>query len=46
MNNLNINKGFESMIPKPKPKPKEALFTNNISFKVFNKRFTLAIEVK
>ncbi len=46
MNNLNMNKGFEAMIPKPKPKQKEALFHNNISFKIFNKRFTLNIEVK
>ncbi len=46
MNDLNINKGFEAMIPKPKQKTKEALFKNNISFKIFNKRFTLNIEVK
>ena len=46
MNDLNINKGFEAMIPKAQPKKKEALFYNNISFKIFNKRFTLNIEVK
>ena len=46
MNDLNINKGFEAMIPRPKEKPKEALFQNNISFKIFNKRFTFQIEVK
>ena len=46
MNNLNINKGFEAMLPKPKPKIKEAFFQNNISFKIFNKRFTLNIEVR
>jgi len=45
MNNININKGFEAMIPKPKPKPKEALFKNNISFTIFNRRFILNIEV-
>ena len=46
MTNLNMNKGFEAMIPKPKPKPKEALFKNNITFKIFNRRFTLNIEVR
>ena len=46
MNNLNINKGFEAMIPKPKPTIKESLFKNNISFRIFNRRFSLLIEVK
>ncbi len=44
MTNLNINKGFECMIPK-KRKIKEALFRNSLSFKIFNKRITFSLEV-
>jgi len=46
MTNLNINKGFETMIPKAPPPKREALFSNNISFKLFNRRISFSIEVK
>ena len=46
MNDLNMNRGFEAMIPKEKPKPKEPLFKNNITFSLFKRRVTLLIEVK
>ena len=46
MNNLNINKGFEAMIPKPKTKTQEVLFQNKITFKIFNKRFSFQVEIK
>ena len=45
MTNLNINKGFESMIPKPKPK-KEVVFKNHIQFKIFKKTISFSLEVK
>ena len=42
---LNINKGFESMIPKPKTQEKPQL-KNFITFKIFSRRFTFSLEVK
>ena len=45
MTNLNINKGFESMIPKAKPK-EEVVFRNTIKFKIFKKTISLSLEVK
>ena len=43
---ININKGFEAMLPKPKRKlPKEDYFRNLISFKFLKKRFKLSVEV-
>jgi len=44
--NLNINKGFESMIPKEKPKEKKPVFSNQLSIKIFKRRLSLSIELK
>ena len=46
MNELNINKGFEAMIPKPKQKEKKPQLKNFITFKLFKRRFNISIEVK
>ena len=46
MNDLNINKGFECMIPKPKKKKEEAVFKNQIQFRIFKKTISFSIEVK
>ena len=46
MNEININKGFESMLPKRTQKEKEPSLKNFISFKIFKKRFTFSLEVK
>lgn len=46
MNELNINKGFEAMIPKPKQKEKEPQLKNFVTFKIFKRRFTISLEVK
>jgi len=48
MKDLNINKGFECMIPKEKTKKeeKEAVFKNQIQFKIFKKTISFSIEVK
>ena len=45
MMDLNINRGFESMIPKKKEE-KKPLFNHQISFKIFNKEFRFLLEVK
>jgi hypothetical protein len=44
---ININRGFESMLPNQKrPKEKEPQLKNFITFKIFKRRFTLTLEVK
>lgn len=43
---LNINKGFEAMLPKPKSKEKKPQLSNFVSFKIFSRRFTFSLEVK
>ena len=45
MTNLNINRGFEALIPKSKPK-EEIVFQNKIKFKIFKKTISFSIEVK
>ena len=43
--NLNINKGFENMIPKETIKKREVLFKNEIRFKIFKRRISFSIEI-
>ena len=43
---LNINRGFEAMLPKPKSKEKKPQLSNVVSFKIFSRRFTFSLEVK
>ena len=45
MTDLNINKGFESMLPKDKTKEKETIFKNQIKFKIFRKTISFSLEV-
>jgi len=45
MTNLNINKGFEAMIPKQKPK-EEVIFRNQIKFKIFKRTISFSLELK
>ena len=45
MNDLNINRGFEAMIPKAKPR-EEVVFQNKIKFKIFKKTISFSLEVK
>ena len=45
MTNLNINRGFESMIPK-KQKISEPLFKQEIKFRIFKKTISFLLEVK
>jgi len=42
---MNINRGFEIMIPKREEKP-TSQFKNQIRFKLFNKVFCFTLEVK
>ena len=46
MNEININRGFEAMLPKPKRKEKEPQLKHFITFTLFKKRFTFSLEVK
>ena len=48
MSEINMNRGFESMLPKKREttKEKEPELKNFISFKIFKKRFTFSLEVK
>lgn len=45
MSELNINKGFEAMIP-TKKKEQESIFKNQIQFKIFKKTISFSIELK
>ena len=45
MNSFSTNKGFEMMIPKHKPQEKED-FNYKVQFKLFNRTFSLSIQVK
>ena len=42
--NLNMNKGFETMIPKPKEN-KKSIFFNEIKFKFMRKEFLIKFQV-
>ena len=42
---MNVNRGFELMIPKEEVK-EESIFQNRIRFKLFNRVFSLTLEVK
>jgi hypothetical protein len=46
MNDLEINRGFEAMIPKKKQEKKPPLFRHNLIFKLFNKRIQFLLEIK
>ena len=43
---MNINRGFETMIPKEKEKQITPTFHNQIKFKLFNRVITFNLEVK
>jgi len=45
MKDLNINRGFETMLPKKKPK-EEGVFRNQIQFRLFKKTISFSLEVK
>lgn len=45
MMNLNINRGFETMIPK-KPKTISPVFSNSIRFRFLNKEYSIQFLVK
>ena len=47
MNDLNINKGFEAMIPKPKePLTQEKkLFLHHLRFSIFGREYSIMLEV-
>lgn len=42
---MNINRGFEIMIPKREEKP-TSQYKNQIRFKLFNRVFSFTLEVK
>lgn len=42
---LNINRGFESMIPKKKKEEVKSLFNHRIEFKLFKRKFSFKINV-
>ena len=43
---MNINRGFESMIPKEKEKEPTPTFYNQIKFKLFGRVITFNLEMK
>ena len=43
---MNINRGFETMIPKEKEKQINPTFQNQIKFKLFGRVITFNLEVK
>ena len=45
MINLNINKGFEAMLPKPKQKKEEALHNHVLKFRMFKREFEFSFKV-
>jgi len=46
MNGPQINRGFESMIPKKKPELEEKnYFNHHLRFKLFSKEFSITIKV-
>ncbi len=43
---MNINRGFETMIPKEKAKEPTPTFDNQIKFKLFGRVITFNLQVK
>jgi len=44
--NLKMNRGFELMIPKKRKEEKEDYFNHQIKFTLFNKEFSISVQVK
>ena len=45
MNDLDINRGFEAMIPRKKEDKKHPLFSHSLRFNIFNKRIHFLLEI-
>ena len=46
MTELNMNRGFEAMIPKQKTNPQEKkLFLHHLKFSIFGREYTIMLEV-
>ena len=45
MTELNINRGFEAMIPKPKKKKEKKLFLHHLQFSLFGREYKIMLEV-
>ena len=42
---LNINKGFEAMMPKPPPEEEEELHKHELKFKFFKREFVFRFQI-
>ena len=45
MTDLNINRGFEAMIPKPKKTKEKKLFLHHLQFSLFGREYKIMLEV-
>lgn len=45
MSGLNINKGFEAMIPRPKQTKEKKLFLHHLKFSLFGREYKIMLEV-
>lgn len=45
MSPLNINKGFEAMIPKSKKPKEKKLFLHHLKFSMFGREYKIMLEV-
>jgi len=45
MDELDINRGFEAMIPRKKQEKTPSLFSHSLRFKIFNKRIHFLLEI-